>query len=130
MKYSKIKTLSSSQFKRLVGIQSSTFLEMLEVLKISQANTQRGRPSSLLLEDQLLMTLSYWCEYRTLFHVAMSYGLHEFSASRIIRKIDNILIKSDKFHLPKKLPHGEGLDWDVVIVDTTEIVGSVDIYCS
>ncbi|TCH64445.1 transposase family protein [Acinetobacter sp. ANC 4862] len=89
MKYSKIKTLSSSQFKRLVGIQSSTFLEMLEVLKISQANTQRGRPSSLLLEDQLLMTLSYWCEYRTLFHVAMSYGLHEFSASRIIRKIDN-----------------------------------------
>ncbi|MCG2609393.1 transposase family protein [Acinetobacter sp. SM34] len=122
MKYSKVKTLSSSQFKRLIGIQPSTFLEMLEVLKINQANTRRGRPSSLLLEDQLLMTLSYWREYRTLFHVAMSYGLHESSASRIIQKIENILIKSDKFHLPKKLPHDEGLDWDVVIVDATEMV--------
>lgn len=122
MKYSKVKTLSNSQFKRLIGIQSSTFLEMLEVLKTNQANTRRGRPSSLLLEDQLLMTLSYWREYRTLFHVAMSYGLHESSASRIIQKIENILIKSDKFHLPKKLPHDEGLDWDVVIVDATEMV--------
>ncbi|NNH38943.1 transposase family protein [Acinetobacter terrae] len=95
---------------------------MLEVLKTNQANIRRGRPSSLLLEDQLLMTLSYWREYRTLFHVAMSYGLHESSASRIIQKIENILIKSDKFHLPKKLHHGEGLDWDVVIVDATEMV--------
>ncbi|MEQ1231050.1 transposase family protein, partial [Acinetobacter junii] len=37
-----------------------------------------------------LMTLSYWREYRTLFHVAMSYGIHESTASRIIHKIENI----------------------------------------
>ena len=67
------------------------------------------------------MTLSYWREYRTLFHVSMSYGIHESNASRIIQKIENILIKSDKFHLPKKLPQGEGLDWEVVVVDATEI---------
>ncbi len=65
MKYEKVKMLSNSQFKRLIGIQPSTFLEMLEVLESSQVNTQRGRPSSLSLEDQLLMTLSYWREYRT-----------------------------------------------------------------
>ena len=128
MKYEKVKMLSNSQFKRLIGIQPSTFLEMLEVLESSQVNTQRGRPSSLSLEDQLLMTLSYWREYRTLFHVAMSYGIHESTASRIIHKIENILIKSDKFHLPKKLPHGAwcmvhgaGIDWNVVIVDATEM---------
>ena len=46
---------------------------------------------------------------------------HESNASRIIQKIENILIKSDKFHLPKKLPQGEGLDWEVVVVDATEI---------
>lgn len=121
MNYSKVKTLSNSQFKRLVGIQTSTFAEMLEVLRAAQSVSRRGRPSVLSLEDQLLMTLSYWREYRTLFHVSMSYGIHESNASRIIQKIENILIKSDKFHLPKKLPQGEGLDWEVVVVDATEI---------
>ncbi len=51
----------------------------------------------------------------------MSYGSNESTASRIIHKIENILIKSDKFHLPKKLPHGAGIDWNVVIVDATEM---------
>ncbi len=121
MKYSKVKTLSNDQFKRLVGIQPSTFLEMLDVLKAAEHDKRRGRPSVLPLEDKLLMTLSYWREYRTLFHVAMTYGIHESSASRIIQKIENILIKSDKFHLPKKLPQGEGIDWEVVVVDATEM---------
>lgn len=67
------------------------------------------------------MTLSYWREYRTLFHVAISYEIHESTASRIIHKIENILIKSDKFHLSKKLPHGEGIDCNVVIVNATEM---------
>ncbi|ERS01136.1 hypothetical protein Q674_14215 [Acinetobacter sp. COS3] len=121
MNYSKVKTLSNSQFKRLVGIQTSTFAEMLEVLRAAQSVSRRGRPSVLSLKDQLLMTLSYWREYRTLFHVSMSYGIHESNASRIIQKIENILIKSNKSHLPKKLPQGEGLDWEVVVVDATEI---------
>ena len=121
MNYSKVKTLPNNQFKRLVGIQPSTFAEMLEVLRAAQSDSRRGRPSILSLEDQLLMTLSYWREYRTLFHVAMSYGVHESSASRIIQKIENLLIKSDKFHLPKKLPQGEGIDWGVVVVDATEM---------
>ncbi|MEQ1231018.1 transposase family protein, partial [Acinetobacter junii] len=59
-----------------------------------QVNTQRGRPSSLSLEDQLLMTLSYWREYRTLFHVAMSHGIHESTASRIIRLLAKIKKRS------------------------------------
>ena len=58
--------LSNSQFKRLIEIQPSAFLEMLEVLALSQVNTQQSRPSSLSLEDQLLMTLIYWREYHTL----------------------------------------------------------------
>lgn len=121
MKYTNVKSLSNSQFKRLVGIQSSTFQEMLAVLTAVPKNTARGRPSVLSIEDQLLMTLSYWREYRTLFHTAMTYGIHESSASRIIHKIENILIKSELFHLPKKLPRGEGVDWEVVVVDATEM---------
>lgn len=83
---------------------------MLEVLRAAQNDSRRGSPSKLSLEDQLLMTLSYWREYRTLFHVAMTYRIHESIASRIIQKIENLLIKSNKFHLPKKLPQGEGVD--------------------
>ncbi|WP_143221723.1 transposase family protein [Acinetobacter sp. ANC 5600] len=94
---------------------------MLEVLRAAQSDSRRGRPSILLLEDQLLMTLSYWREYRTLFHVAMTYSIHESSASRIIQKIENLLIKSDKFHLPKKLPKGEGVDWEVIVIDANEM---------
>ncbi|MEB3754897.1 transposase family protein [Acinetobacter sp. MD2(2019)] len=121
MKYIHVKTLSESQFKRLVGVKISTFSEMLDILKEAQKISGRGRPSRLPLEDQLLMALSYWREYRTLFHTAMSYGVHESSASRIITKIENILIKSKKFHLPKKLPQGQGIDWEVIVVDATEM---------
>lgn len=121
MNYSKVKILPSQQFKRLVGIQPSTFAEMLEVLRAAQSDSRRGRPSILSLEDQLLMTLSYWREYRILFYIAMTYGIHESSASRIIQKIENLLIKSDKFYLPKKLPQGEGADWGVIVIDATEM---------
>jgi len=121
MKYAHVKSLSENQFKRMVGIKIATFLEMLDVLKADQSKHGRGRASKLEIEDQLLMTLSYWREYRTLFHTAMSYGIHESSASRSITKIENILIKSKKFHLPKKLPQGQGIDWEVVVVDATEM---------
>ena len=32
------------------------------------------------------------------------------------------LIKSNLFNLPKYLPEGDGIDWNVVIVDATEIL--------
>ncbi|MGZ7882584.1 helix-turn-helix domain-containing protein [Acinetobacter soli] len=44
----------------------------------------KGRPCKLDLEDQLLLCLSYWREYRTLFHVGMSYAISEAIASRIV----------------------------------------------
>lgn len=121
MKYTDIKSLPEHQFKRLIGIKPSTFHQMLDVLNSAQPDHKRGRPPSLAIEEQLLLTLNYWREYRTLFHLGMSYGIHEASASRIIKKVENLLIKSDLFHLPKKLPRGEGVDWEVVVVDATEM---------
>ena len=81
----------------------------------------KGRPPKLSLEDQVLLCLSYWREYRTLFHVAMSYGVSEPTASRVVRHVEDCLIQSKLFNLPKSLPEGEGIDWNVVIVDATEI---------
>ena len=62
------------------------------------------------IEDQILLCLSYSCEYRTLFHVATNYGVSESTASRIIRHVEDCLIKSNLFNLPKNLPEGESID--------------------
>jgi hypothetical protein len=35
--------------------------------------------------------------------------------------VEDRLIRSNLFNLPKDLPEGEGIDWNVVIVDATEI---------
>ena len=119
MKYIDSKKLSETQFKRYTGISWSTFDLMAEQLKMLVP--AKGRPSKLSVEDQILLCLSYWREYRTLFHVATSYGVSEPTASRIVRHVEDCLIKSNLLNLPKSLPEGEGIDWDVVIVDATEI---------
>ena len=119
MKYIDIHKLTDAQFKRLTGVSWSTYKLMVEILNAHSAST--GRPPTLTKEDQLLLCLSYWREYRTLFHVGMTYGVSESTASRIVRDTEDHLIKSKQFNLPKKVPTGGALDWDVVIVDATEI---------
>lgn len=64
MKYIYSKKLSETQFKRYTGISWSTFNLMVEQLKMHVP--AKGRPSKLSLEDQILLCLSYWREYRTL----------------------------------------------------------------
>ncbi|TCB49652.1 transposase family protein [Acinetobacter sp. ANC 4779] len=119
MKYIDSNKLSDPQFKRYTGISWSTFYLMVEQLK--KHVPIKGRPPKLSLEDQVLLCLSYWQEYRTLFHVATSYGVSEPTASRVVRHVEECLIQSKLFNLPKSLPEGEGIDWNVVIVDATEI---------
>ncbi|AOA59575.1 DDE transposase family protein [Acinetobacter larvae] len=100
----------------------STFNLMMDELRVQlPVNTGKGRPPKLPLEDRLLLCLEYWREYRTLFHVGMNYGVSETSALRTTRKIEDILIKSGKFSLPKQMPDREEANWDVVVVDATEI---------
>ena len=54
-------------FKRYTGIHKTTFHEMLNALQQHEAHkTKSGRPSALSLEEQILLALTYWHEYRTL----------------------------------------------------------------
>ncbi|WP_425916932.1 helix-turn-helix domain-containing protein, partial [Acinetobacter sp. TSRC1-2] len=99
MKYIDLKKLSETQFKRYTGISWSTFYLMVEQLQ--ERIPAKGRPSKLCVEDQILLCLSYWREYRTLFHVATSYGVSEPTASRIVRHVEDSLIHSNLFNLPK-----------------------------
>ena len=67
------------------------------------------------------MCLSYWREYRTLFHIATSYAVSDPTAFRIVYQVEDTLIRSGLFNLPKDIPESEGIDWNVGIVDATEI---------
>ncbi len=110
-------------FKRYTGIHKATFHEMLDAMQqYEAAKTKSGRPSALSLEEQILLSLTYWREYRTLYHISMDFGIHESSVIRIIRKVEDVLVDSGKFELPKKQPCrvDDDINWRVVIVDATE----------
>lgn len=122
MTYAKLKELSSEAFRRYSGVKPETFEAMLGVLReVEQDKKKSGRPSKLSLEEQLLLTLTYWREYRTQFHVALSYGVHETTATRIIGKVEDALTASGRFSLPKKQALGAAdHEWVVVLIDSTE----------
>ncbi len=64
---------------------------MVAVLRDAELQKLPGRPSKLGLEDQLLMTLEYWREYRTYFHIGQSWRVNESTAYRIIRRTEQTL---------------------------------------
>jgi len=67
------------------------------------------------------MTLMYWREYRTQFHIAQTYGVSEATVCRTIRKVEDVLIRSSEFRLPgKKTLQSSDTVIEVVIVDVTE----------
>lgn len=87
MRYKDVKKLADDKFRRLTGISWPTFNLMMDELRVQiPVNTGKGRPHKLPLEDRLLLCIKYWREYRTLFHLGMSYGVSETSALRIISK--------------------------------------------
>jgi Helix-turn-helix of DDE superfamily endonuclease len=104
MSYEQIKDLQPALFKRYCGVKPETFQKMVTVVSdhLAQTRIKTGRPPKLSLEDQVLMTLEYWREYRTFFHIANSWGIHESSVCRIIRRVEDILTKSKVFTLPGK----------------------------
>ena len=68
MTYEQVRTLKPEAFNRFCGVQVATFSEMVSVLEQKQQGKRKpGRPAKLSLEDQVLLTLQYWREYRTYF---------------------------------------------------------------
>ena len=98
MHYETIKELKSEEFKRFTGVQPETFQTMLEVL--TENFRIFGRTRKLSFADHLLVTLLYWREYRTQFHLGVDFGVSESTVCRIIQKVERVLIRSKKFHLP------------------------------
>jgi len=83
---------------------------------------KRGGQAKCPMEDQLLVALDYWGEYRTQFHSGVSFGIHETTVGRIIRKVEDILIGCGKFSLPTHRQLYQP-DWErkVMVVDVAEV---------
>src|SRR5215217_2449060 len=119
MRYETIQDLKDTDFKRLTGVQRETFEEMLKV--VEKGLRDFGRPPKLSRADQLLMTLMYWREYRTEFHIAQSYGISEATVCRTIRKVEDTLVRSKNFRLPgKKALQPSDTIFEVILVDVSE----------
>jgi hypothetical protein len=123
MSYDQIKDLRPAEFKRYCGVEPETFQRMVEVVsnRLTKKRRKTGRPPKLSVQDQVLLTLEYWREYRTLFHLATSWGLHESNVCRIIRRVEDILTKSRAFKLPgkKKLQLADH-EIEFIVVDVAE----------
>jgi len=112
-------SLRDTNFKRLTGVRHKTFSKMLSVLEKELPNF--GRHPKLSRADQLLMTLMYWREYRTQFHIAGSYGISEATVCRTINKVEDALMRSGEFRLPgKKVLQSSDTLIEVILVDVSE----------
>lgn len=119
MRYIEVSEYSEPQFLRLTGVRRAVFELMIEVVQAAQRDF--GRPRKLSVEDQVLLTLCYWREYRSQFHVASSFGVSEATACRTIKAVENVLIQDKRFHVPgKKVLHDGSLDLTVIVVDASE----------
>jgi Helix-turn-helix of DDE superfamily endonuclease len=122
MTYRQLKELKPEAFKRRCGLKMETFNQMVEVLNPHlDRRGKKGGQCKLSVEDQLLVVLEYWREYRTQFHIGTSWNLSESSVCRLIKKVERLLMDSGKFRLPgKKQLYQQADTWQVIVVDVTE----------
>lgn len=83
---------------------------------------KRGGQNRLSVEDQLLLTLQYWREYRTQFHIGLDFEVSEATVCRIIQRVETVLVRSARFSLPGKRrlldPEAE---CELVALDASEV---------
>ena len=124
-KYELLQKQPPKNFKRFIGVNENTFDAMIKVFqdyeKERTKNHGKGGRKSLCPEDKVLLMLSYFREYRTLEHVGFEYGVSEATASRTVREVESVLIKSGKFSLPsKRAMYKSDIDLEFVVIDATE----------
>ena len=123
MKYEKMKGYGKEKFRRITGVRRSTFKEMVKILTIAevQRRAKGGPKPALSVEDILLAAIEYWREYRTYAHIAVGFELSESQIFRIVKWVENVLIKDGTFSLPgKKALLESNIEYEVIQIDATE----------
>jgi hypothetical protein len=121
--YKRLSSLPDELFRRKTGVKRKTFERMTEILKEAERENKKlgGKPNILSMEERLLMWLEYVREYRTYFHTGASYGVSESSCFRNCVWIEDVLVESKEFSLPKRTaPLKSENNIEVVVVDATE----------
>ena len=96
---------------------------MVGILKEYQVKKHwhEGRPPKLSVEDSLMMTLMYWRENRTYFHIGQAYGLSDGACWQTVRWVETALVQSRVFRVPgKKALLKEGDNFEIVLIGATE----------
>jgi len=121
-RYEKAFKLKNKDFKQIIGVQKSTFDEMVAILRVAYAekHKRRGRHRKLSIEDQLFLALKYWRQYVTQKELAFEFEVGEATTHDIIVWVENTLIQSGKFSLPGKKALCEDAEIEIVLVDVTE----------
>ncbi len=125
-KIDKFIDIDEETFKRVVGVKHSTFKVMIEEYQKAEIERKKnhkigGRKPKLCEEDRVLFMLEYYREYRTLQHMGIDYGISEGQASKVVRDVETVLIKSGKFSLPSKRALYESeTSIEFVLIDATE----------
>ena len=122
MKYWQAIKLPSREFKRHTVVKRQTFRLMVRLVKAKEKQKKKpGRQAKLIIEDQILVTLQYWREYRSYFHISKDWKIAESTVCRLVKKVENILIQSRKFSLPgKKKLLDSSLDEKLILMDVME----------
>lgn len=122
MTYEQLKHLKPSAFKRKCGVHRNTYEQIVELLRPHlERRGKRGGQNKLSVEDQILLVLEYWREYRTQFHIATSWGVSESAVCRLIQKVESLLMESGQFETPgKKQLYQNAYSGSVLVVDVTE----------
>ena len=114
MRFIEVSEYSEQQFYRLTGVKRDVFELMVQVVSASRrgrGRRGRGRRPTLSMADQVLLTLCYWREYRSQFHVASIFGVSEATVCRTVNKVEGALLKDKRFHLlGKKALHDGSLE--------------------
>lgn len=113
--------LSAEKFKRKLGVKRQTFEQILGVLQGPEMRKKkRVRTPALCLEDQLVLPLSFWREYRTHFRLSEDWGVDESAVRRSIERVEDALISSGRSSLPGRKALQEDHRLEVVVVDVAE----------
>jgi len=123
MKYEKMKDYGEGKFRRVTGVRRRTFNRKVEILKKAEAvrRSKGGPKPSLIVEDMLLASLEYWREYRTYLHISVEYELSESQIYRIVKWVEEVLVKDGTFRLPgKKALLDPKVEYEVILYDGTE----------
>lgn len=103
MNFEEAKKLNPAEFKRFFGVLPQTYEKMVEIVKDHEEKKKKsGRPSELSPENRILMTLEYYRNYPTFFHLSKVWRISESTVCRNLQKIEEILIRSGHFSLPGK----------------------------